>query len=153
MTDLRKIRSVYKPHARVTLQTILPSRTKQEFKDECNINTIMTKYMKTGLLDHVATYQGRYEDVSTGVDLQEAYAIQERAETAFESLPAEMRKRFENDPVQFLNFVLDPENLKEVQEMGLGLIEPPDPLPVPPDTPPAAIPEPVIPVDDAGGGP
>ena len=41
----------------------LPSLTKQSFKDECNINNIMSKYMKDGLIGHVNKHQGRYDDL------------------------------------------------------------------------------------------
>ncbi len=114
------IRSAYREHERVTLDFKEKSRAKQSFKDECDINNIMKKYEKTGLVAHTARYQGRYEDVTTAVDLHTAMDICASAEEAFMSLPASIRKRFENDAGKFLDFVQDPENLEEVRSMGLG---------------------------------
>ena len=51
----------YRPHDRVTQPVGGPSRTKQAFKEECDVNNILRKYEKTGLITHVAAYKGRYE--------------------------------------------------------------------------------------------
>jgi len=120
------------------------SLTKQSFRDECNVNTIMAKYEKTGLIDHNAKYQGRYEDVSSAPELHEALAIVQAANEAFDSLTAKVRRRFDNDPGEFLKFVQNPANLEEVRSLGLGAPSEPTPpiLPVvePPANPPAGDP-------------
>ena len=41
------------------------------------------------------------------------------ADQAFNPLPAAIRKKFGNDPKQFLEFVHDEKNLPEMAEMGL----------------------------------
>lgn len=100
------------------------SRTKQSFRDECDINNIMAKYMATGLVDHVKKYQGRYEDLPNEIDYHENLNAVMRAEDAFSSLPSKIRTRFGNNPAAFLGFVLNPDNLEEVQRMGLGADQP-----------------------------
>ncbi len=110
----------------------LPSRTKQSFRDECNINNIMSKYMKNGLLTHINDHKGRYEDLPNNIDFHEAMNSVRSAETAFASLTSEIRYQFNNDPGLFLEFVMDPDNIEEINALGLGVIpEVPDASPAP----------------------
>lgn len=95
-----------------------PGRTKQAFKDECDINNIMARYMKTGVIDFVNKHQGQYGDV-TGLDYQEAMETIAQSKTLFNELPSTIRSRFENDPALFLDFVHDPANEEEMHELGL----------------------------------
>lgn len=95
------------------------SRTHQSFKDQCDINHIMAKYRKTGLLAHVAKFQGRYEDVSSGMEYRDAVETVMRGNEAFNSLTAELRHKFHNDPAEFLAFVSNPENAEEMRKLGL----------------------------------
>lgn len=41
-----------------------PSLTKQSFKDECDINQIVAKFEKTGLVNHLARGVPQFADVS-----------------------------------------------------------------------------------------
>lgn len=118
-----------------------PKETKaqQHFKDECDINIIMKKYKRSGLIDHVNRYQGTYSDLSNPVDYQTAMQIVIDAQEAFESLPGNIRKRFGNDPEEFLQFVNDEANIDEMR--SLGLLPAVEPQPVTP----AADPEPTPP--------
>lgn len=92
---------------------------KQSFADECNINKIMAKFQRTGAIDHVHKYGPSYGDV-TSATLHEAMNIIADAESMFEELPASLRKKFGNDPEQFLDYVQDPNNLEEMRELGLA---------------------------------
>lgn len=96
-----------------------PSRTKQSFAKECDINTILAKYTKTGLLEHVKTYQGYYGELPDAVDFQANLNAVIAAQAAFETLPATIRTKFFNDPAQFLAFVDDPDNAEEMVTLGL----------------------------------
>ncbi len=120
-----------------------PTMAKQSFKEECDINTILKKYEKTGLIDHVSKYNGQYADVTEAVDYQTALNTVMAGEAAFMSLPASIRTSFGNDPHEFLEFAQDPENQEALVEMGLAervLAGPETPaegdLEVPGDTPP-----------------
>ena len=135
-----KLHSAYHQHDRIMKMFDLPSRAKQSFKEECDINTIMAKYEKTGLIDHNARYRGEYADVTGAIELQEALQIVEDANDAFDSLTAKIRKRFDNSPEKFLTFVTNPENREAIREMGLMEPVTVAPVPKPPDpvvTPPA----------------
>lgn len=100
-------------------------RTQRHFKDEVDINSIVRRFMRTGVLgDPFVSSKGDpiYGDVSEPVTLAEALRVQIAASEAFESLPASVRKRFGNDPMELLAFVSDRNNLAEARE--LGLVEP-----------------------------
>lgn len=96
-----------------------PSRTKQSFRDECDINTIMKKYAATGLVSHVKKYGGQYGDFTEFGDYQESLNIIIDAQSMFMSLPAKLRSRFSNDPAVFLDFVGNPSNRDEMVSLGL----------------------------------
>lgn len=119
MTTL-KIRMPYDPSVRTCLSFDTQTRTKQSFKAECDINNIMTKYAKTGVLEHTRNVQGAYGDFSNVPDFQEAQNRIIQAQEAFMALPAAIRKRFDNDPGQLMDFVNDPDNLEEAVKLGLA---------------------------------
>lgn len=110
----------------------LASMTKQSFKDECDINVLMARYERTGVLDWVNEHEPQFADVSNAVDFQAALNTVIVAQDLFDSMPGDLRKRFANDPVEFLKFMDDPANVDE--SIKLGLRTPPpavvDPTPV-----------------------
>lgn len=108
-----------------------PGRTKQSFREECNINTIMAKYQRTGLIEAVNKIQPAYADVA-GFDFQYAMDQILLSQQMFAELPSSVRKRFNNEPRLFVEFVGDPANKDEA--VRLGLIKVPDPVD-PPDPP------------------
>ena len=104
---------------RVSLEFLDESLTKQEFKDSCDINNIIAKYQKTGVLEHVNRFQGDYADVATELDYRAVQDILIKAHDAFDSLPSSIRDRFANDPANFLAFVENPDNKPEMAKLGL----------------------------------
>lgn len=134
---------ILRAHDRVRVITPVgkESRTHQSFKDECDINRIMSRYMKTGVIDHMRSGELQYGDVSSSIDYHHAMNVIIAANDVFEALPAQVRKRFDNDPAQMLAFVEDPENLSEARELGLVSPEASQPIEAAPE-PPEASPEP-----------
>lgn len=108
---------------------VLVSMTKQSFKDECDINTLMAKYEKTGVLDHVNRRLPEYGDFAGVVSYQDSLNIVLDAREAFASLPARIRDRFGNDPAQYLSFIDKPENKEEAIRLGMIMPPPADPSP------------------------
>lgn len=97
-----------------------PSRTKQANKDECDINSIMRRFEKDGVVDHVNKVQGRYGDYSEiPGDYHAACNLVIEAQEMFLTIPAEIRAKFKNDPGEFLDFALDEENRDELKKLGL----------------------------------
>nr|QJB19687.1 MAG: internal scaffolding protein [Microvirus sp.] len=93
--------------------------TQQQFKDECDINRIVSRIMKTGVMPGTDT-QALYGDFSSVPDLLEAQNTIIRAEAQFMALDAKTRARFHNDPAEFLDFVHQPENLSEMVKLGIA---------------------------------
>jgi len=94
-----------------------PSKTKQEFKDDCDINRILAKYQRTGALSHYAKYAATYGDFSS-CDYQTAQNTILRAEKMFAELPSSIRNLVAT-PNGFLDFVQNPANAEKMRELGL----------------------------------
>ncbi len=114
----RTIRSAYGPKQRQQIKFASQGRTKQAMQAECDINNIMAKYQKTGVIDFVNKHQPQYGDAS-GVDFQSAMQTVKRAEAMFADLPSTVRKRFNNNPSELLQFCENPENRQEAIKLGL----------------------------------
>lgn len=97
-----------------------PSLTKQSFGHEANINTIMSRYEKTGVIENLNTQEGQFGDFTNIQTYQESLNQIMLAQNMFDSLPAQVRKYFENDPVLFVEFAQNPENQDTLVEMGLA---------------------------------
>lgn len=95
--------------------------TEQHHLAEVNINAIIKRHgmdiiQKTALL---RSQEFQFDDV-TGNDFQEAMLKITKAQETFESLPSALRKKFDNNPAQYLDFVQNPENIEELYSMGLA---------------------------------
>lgn len=97
----------------------LPSRTKQGPAAECEINKIMAKYHKTGLITHVNTRTGVFMDCSNIGSYQECVERIQNANDAFYTLPATMRERFDNNPGKLIEFLQDSKNVDEAVKLGI----------------------------------
>lgn len=122
-----------------------PGFTEQAHKDEVSIHNIMRKYKQTGVIEHNAQYEGEYMDMTSAPDFYEAKVIIAEANSMFETVPAHIRKDFDNDPAQFLDFMQDPANYQEIEEYGLSTAHLPEPAPPAPESPPETTTEPPAP--------
>lgn len=95
------------------------SRTKQAFKDSADVNNIMLRYQKTGVLPQMIKSNPTYGDFSNPVDLMGAYDLVRKAEEQFAGLPSRVRERFGNNPTEFLKFATDARNREEMGKLGL----------------------------------
>lgn len=113
------IQSLYSPKSRLQIQFEGQGLTHQSFKDECDINTIMGRYLKTGVLpENLTQAQAQYLDVSD-IEFQSAAELVAGAKSLFAELPSAIRNRFDNDPAKLLAFTSDENNRREAAEMGL----------------------------------
>lgn len=101
-------------------------RTKQQFGKQVDINYIVARYQKTGMIDHLSKATPFYGDVSDIRSYQEALNVVHRAEDLFRSMSAEIRAKFENDPVKMIAFLQDPKNTPEAIRLGM-VVAPPEP--------------------------
>ncbi|AXH76072.1 MAG: DNA pilot protein [Microviridae sp.] len=111
-------RDAYGPRYRYCTFTPGESRTKQSFREESDINNVMARYRKTGILPETRDRVAQYLDVSEA-DYLEAQLVVAGASSMFHGLPAEVRFRFHNNPSEFLAFMNQPENLDEAVRMGV----------------------------------
>ena len=93
--------------------------THQEQKQQCDINYILEKYRRTGVVNHLNKYQEQYLDVSA-IDFQDAQNKVATVNSMFEELPAKDRASFNNDPAQFLEFVATQENRDDMKDGIIG---------------------------------
>ncbi len=100
-------------------QTVGESMTKQSFADECDLNKIIAKFRKAGLVDQLHQEPERFADVSGMTDYHEALNVVASTRELFAELPADLRLRFVNDAGVFVKFAADTENDDEMRELGL----------------------------------
>lgn len=126
--------------------SVEPSLTRQEFKDESDINYIVRMYDSTGVFPGVnqvdKSRQPMFGDFANlPEDAQSAYNMILDGVANFNALPIEIRKRFNYSPAAFFDFVQNPNNVDELVAMGLAtktVIDPPaEPPAEPPVEPPA----------------
>lgn len=113
--------------------------TVQADREDADINKIIARFNKSGQLPPTFRGEPFYGDVSELGDLQESLIKIKEADELFMSYPAELRERFENDPVKLVDFLKDEKNRKEAEDLGL-VVRQPKPVevpPVPPVVPPA----------------
>lgn len=97
-----------------------PTKTQQQYKDECDINNIVKKYDDTGHITHIRKNGvGVFGDFSQLQDYQGMLDTVIAAQDSFMLLPAEVRTRFRNDPGYLIDFLNDEKNYDEALALGL----------------------------------
>lgn len=132
-TFKRKAFGFYRPHKPVNFDNLaqdlktgelkpMPSLTRQEYRDQCDINNILKQFKKTGIISHISAQQsqGAYEELPDPMEYQDALNAVLAAQESFATLPSKVRTRFDNDPEKFLSFMHDPKNVEEMYELGLA---------------------------------
>ena len=100
---------------------IKEKRTEQHHAKSCDINTIMARYLKTGVIDHITRHKASYGDVS-GADYLTAQNLVAEQKSIFEELPAFARDHYDNDVANYLEALQTDEGLQELQ----GVLHPTD---------------------------
>lgn len=133
------IKRPYQERERHGFETEGPSRTKQDQKEDCDINLIVRRHAQTGFVNHVTRRVPTYGDVSEMVSLQDALEEVRAAQDEFEGLPAAVRAAALNDPVRFLELLASEEGVEVLRDAGLEFREP-DQVEVPVLSPQADVP-------------
>ncbi len=109
-------------------------RTKQSYRDECDISLIMKRAAKGGTITHLNQFEGVYADYSD-YDFFEQTQKLTKGREIFDALPAEVRREFNQSPAAFFEFVNRPENAKDLAKKLPALAAPGDQLidVIPPD--------------------
>lgn len=118
----------YRPHARFYSPSGERSMTRQEYKAECDIYTILQQFQETGVMKRSQTAQPLWGELPDDIDFQTAMNITMAANDAFASLPSAVRSHFQNDPARFLAAMYDSTREDELRKLGLLNAKPPVPL-------------------------
>lgn len=100
-----------------------PSLTRQEFADECDINSIMARYDAhvIGGPGNLPPKEPMYIDFAEmPQDLMGYLEFMTTAEKSFMSLPAVVRREFDNNAHEFVAFASDPGNIDTMRTWGLA---------------------------------
>lgn len=91
--------------------------TQQQFAEECDINTIVSRFGLTGQLPENPRmpYEG---DFTTVTDFTTAMNSVVAAREAFMEFPAHVRAEFDNDPQKMIAFISDDKNRAKAIELG-----------------------------------
>jgi len=92
--------------------------TEQHHKAECDINLIIDKYDKQGIIKHITEFEAKFGDIS-GMDFKDMQDKIAQANSSFNELPWQIRERFNNNPQFLLHFMDDEENRPEAIKLGL----------------------------------
>jgi phage internal scaffolding protein len=103
--------------------------TEQSHKQECDMHHIYKRALRQGidaLNDN--TLVNWQESNYLGVpDYQAAMNMIAKTDQMFDQVPAEIRRKFENDPAKFVDFMSNPDNYQAIQDMGLSTTHLPTP--------------------------
>ncbi|AXH73991.1 MAG: internal scaffolding protein [Microviridae sp.] len=98
------------------------SLTVQSQKEEADINTLVRRFGITGTMPQNVEAP-TYASFGAVFDFRSAMDAILSARESFESLPADVRLRFANDPQRFVEFCSDAGNLAELRKLGLAIPE------------------------------
>lgn len=97
-----------------------PVITKQSMKDETDINKIIARYEKTGMIESINHKAPFYGDVSDIKSYQDSLNIVKQAEELFMAMSPEIRERFNHDPAEMIAFLDNKDNLEEAVKLGMA---------------------------------
>lgn len=119
--ELNRDRNKFKVDCQKAIEEGEPTLVEQNHKAETDINNIVKKH--AGNLELIAKNQQLVEftmdDIPTN-DFQEMMQIMVNAKEAFQQVPSQIRKEFDNDAAKYLDFVRNPENKDRLIELGLA---------------------------------
>lgn len=137
-TKKKPLRNYQKPRTHQPLNCPEPGRTKQAFKDDCDINKIMGRYRKTGKVPQSMRPKRYGEQKIDG--FTEMHNKIASVKTMFEELPPETKALFE-DQNDFIEALSNPDREDELVEAGVAYLpehlmaeEPTDEEEEPPET-------------------
>ena len=127
MLKMPKFHTRFEPPKSPSLTFSKPSITEQSHKRETDINAIVSKYRRTGILGTGSQVRDMFfGDFSQVTDYHTAQTAIANAKEKFMSLSSDVRKAFGNDPGKLLQALSDEAQLDKL--VGLGIVKKPDPV-------------------------
>lgn len=102
------------------------SKVQEQFADACQTDTIIRKYNMMGVNPFIASGGSQYLDTTDIPSFVVAQNSQVKVREYFEGLPSDIRLEFNNDPAQFAEAVLDPQNADYLRDIGVLAPLPPE---------------------------
>lgn len=96
-----------------------PSRTKQSFAEECDVNSIVKRHDARALVQSLSLAERTYADVTTFQDFHQVMNTLVQAEQDFQQLPSEARAIFDNDVANWLDTAHDADKRNALVDLGL----------------------------------
>ena len=94
--------------------------TQQHFRDECDINKIVERALRTGdTTVFTSAQRAEFYDASAVTDYADAMALIDDVNDDFNSLPSAIRSMFGNNVSQYVEFMSNPANWDKARELGL----------------------------------
>lgn len=109
----------YNPQKIPGWTTELDSKVQEQFADACQTDTIIRKYNMMGINPFIASGDSQYLDTTQIPSFVASQNAQVKVREYFEGLPSDVRLEFNNDPQQFAEAVLDPQNADYLREIGV----------------------------------
>lgn len=97
------------------------SRTKK-ISVEHDINKLISKYQKTGMLPVTNGREGVFIDVSNFGDFFESQNRVNDLLNSFNQLPSKVRRRFRGNPQEFVEFCMNMDDVKMAEAKALGML-------------------------------
>jgi hypothetical protein len=125
--EIKRVRSRFDQRVAVIHPHDDVSMCQKHFQDECNINNILKKYRKTGIIDHVTKARLVYGDFNQYKDAAQNLDKVAKAQQLFEQLPAELRNEFKNSIPGFFDYISQAKNFDQC--VAWGIFDKPAPAP------------------------
>ncbi|AXL15444.1 internal scaffolding protein [Microviridae sp.] len=113
--------------------------TEQSHARSTDINFIIDQFTRTGVLKHSEQYAGQYGEFLAGDIYEIAQTKIAEANTMFQTLPPGVRQEFQGGTQEFLEFINDPTNVDQIEELGLDTSHLQQTKPTPRPTPTPAV--------------
>lgn len=117
-----KFRNRYENKKVVTDCACTPTRTQKSFQRSADINNIVSRYTKSGILatdpSSQPTRQMIFQDLRKRYDFYEVNKMVSAARSEFELLPSADRAKFANSVEVFVDWLSDPSNMDDAIENG-----------------------------------
>lgn len=103
------------------LEFVQPSLTQQQFKDECEIESLLKAHNLGQVMGILNNHQRQplYGDVSDIPDFHVSQNHVARATEYFQGLPSDVRAQFNNNLAEFLTTLNDPSAREALTDMGV----------------------------------
>lgn len=111
-----KVRDAFKRDRVQAYKVPGDSMTEQHHARACDVNTIMAKYLKSGVIDHIKQYEPQFGDVSN-LDFKTSMDQVAAVKSEFHNLPAFVRDHYKQDPGAYLDAVSTEEGIEELRKL------------------------------------